>query len=182
MSGDPIKQTFVLARIDSSLRLLELMNVREIIPAVLLERPVGIGGKCCGLAQVRGELIPVTQPTEGVTYARKISREDGRLDWTLPARVLYGFGAIPDAASRIDHNLPPQKPVAEGVSGTFFAEQSVDGLAAALTRFDEGEAFAAEACRANVVNFGPDRFRKEIKDFLAKEYPDLFRGYGWPAP
>jgi len=59
MSGDPIKQTFVLARIDSSLRLLELMNVREIIPAVLLERPVGIGGKCCGLAQVRGELIPV---------------------------------------------------------------------------------------------------------------------------
>lgn len=71
--------------------------------------------------------------------------------------------------------------VAEGVSGTFFAEQSVDALAAALNRFDEGEAFAAGACRANVVNFGPDRFRKEIKAFLAKEYPDLFRRYDWPA-
>ena len=40
-------------------------------------------------AYVRGELIPVIQPTEGVTYARKISREDGRLDWALPARVLW---------------------------------------------------------------------------------------------
>jgi mono/diheme cytochrome c family protein len=34
----------------------------------------------------------------------------------LPARVLYGFGAIPDAASRIDHALAPQQPVAEAVS------------------------------------------------------------------
>jgi mono/diheme cytochrome c family protein len=34
----------------------------------------------------------------------------------LPARVLYGFGQIPDAADRIDHRLPPQQPVAEGVT------------------------------------------------------------------
>ena len=34
----------------------------------------------------------------------------------LPARVLYGFGQIPDAADRIDHKLPPQQPVAEGVT------------------------------------------------------------------
>ncbi len=52
-------QTFVLARIDGHLRLLELSSVREIIPAVRLEKPVGVGGKCCGFAQVRGELIPV---------------------------------------------------------------------------------------------------------------------------
>ena len=30
----------------------------------------------------------------------------------LPARVLYGLGAIPDAAQRIDHRLPPQAPLA----------------------------------------------------------------------
>lgn len=30
----------------------------------------------------------------------------------LPARVLYGLGAIPDAAQRIDHRLPPQTPLA----------------------------------------------------------------------
>jgi len=34
----------------------------------------------------------------------------------LPVRALYGFGAIKDAAAKIDHTLPPQQPVAEGVS------------------------------------------------------------------
>ena len=34
----------------------------------------------------------------------------------LPMRVLYGLGAIPDAAGTIDHSLPPSKPVAEAVS------------------------------------------------------------------
>jgi mono/diheme cytochrome c family protein len=34
----------------------------------------------------------------------------------LPARVLYGFGAIQDAAAKIDHALPPATAVAEGVS------------------------------------------------------------------
>lgn len=34
----------------------------------------------------------------------------------LPARVLYGWGQIPDAYDRIDHQLPPQQPVAEGVT------------------------------------------------------------------
>jgi mono/diheme cytochrome c family protein len=34
----------------------------------------------------------------------------------LPARVLYGFGAIQDAAAKIDHGLPPAKAVAEGVT------------------------------------------------------------------
>ncbi len=34
----------------------------------------------------------------------------------LPARVLYGFGLIKDAAAKIDHARPPQQPVAEGVT------------------------------------------------------------------
>ncbi len=34
----------------------------------------------------------------------------------LPVRALYGFGAIKDAAAKIDHTLPPQAPVAEGIS------------------------------------------------------------------
>jgi methionyl-tRNA formyltransferase len=36
----------------------------------------------------RGTLAAQPQPEEGVTYARKIAREDGRLDWRLPAAVL----------------------------------------------------------------------------------------------
>ena len=35
-----------------------------------------------------GTLVRRPQPQEGVTYARKIGREDGRLDWRLPAAVL----------------------------------------------------------------------------------------------
>lgn len=34
----------------------------------------------------------------------------------LPARVLYGFGAIQDAAAKIDHSLPPAAAVGEGVT------------------------------------------------------------------
>ncbi|MGE4242002.1 c-type cytochrome [Ramlibacter sp.] len=34
----------------------------------------------------------------------------------LPARVAYGFGAIQDASEKIDHNLPPQQPIAEAVN------------------------------------------------------------------
>ncbi len=38
---------------------------------------------------VAGRLVPVPQPAEGVTHARKITREDGRLDFTQPARRLW---------------------------------------------------------------------------------------------
>lgn len=34
----------------------------------------------------------------------------------LPARVLYGFDAIQDAAAKIDHSVPPPAPVHEGVN------------------------------------------------------------------
>ena len=39
-----------------------------------------------GLAQ--GRLLPRPQPQDGMTYARKIRREEGRLDWRLPAATL----------------------------------------------------------------------------------------------
>jgi mono/diheme cytochrome c family protein len=38
------------------------------------------------------------------------------LDLPLPVRVMYGFGAIKDAAAKIDHHLPPAQTVAEGVT------------------------------------------------------------------
>jgi methionyl-tRNA formyltransferase len=38
---------------------------------------------------VTGKITPRPQPTEGVSYARKISKEDGHLDWNQPARVLW---------------------------------------------------------------------------------------------
>jgi methionyl-tRNA formyltransferase len=38
---------------------------------------------------VAGKIAPRKQPAEGVTYARKITKDDGRLDWHQPARVLW---------------------------------------------------------------------------------------------
>jgi methionyl-tRNA formyltransferase len=38
---------------------------------------------------IAGKIIPQPQPAEGMSYARKIKKEDGRLDWSQPARVLW---------------------------------------------------------------------------------------------
>ncbi len=38
------------------------------------------------------------------------------VDLPVPVQALYGFGAIKDAAAKIDHSLPPQPPVPEGVT------------------------------------------------------------------
>jgi methionyl-tRNA formyltransferase len=38
---------------------------------------------------VAGKITPKPQPMEGVSIARKITKEDGRLDWTQPARALW---------------------------------------------------------------------------------------------
>lgn len=36
-----------------------------------------------------GHLVSQPQPRDAGTYARKITREDGRIDWSLPARTLW---------------------------------------------------------------------------------------------
>jgi len=38
---------------------------------------------------ITGKITPRPQPAEGATYARKITKEDGHLDWTQTARVLW---------------------------------------------------------------------------------------------
>jgi mono/diheme cytochrome c family protein len=52
-------------------------------------------------------------------YVRRLPPADGGpLEATvpLPVRVLYGLGAIRDAAEKIDHALPPAQPVTEGLT------------------------------------------------------------------
>jgi methionyl-tRNA formyltransferase len=60
---------------------------------------------------VSGKLSPRPQPAEGVTYARKITKDDGRIDWTLSAGKLWNriraftpwpgaFTTLPDVADR----------------------------------------------------------------------------------
>lgn len=54
-----------------------------------------------------------------VAYAKSLPPAPGtpaEVKLPLPARVAYGFGAIRDAAAKIDHSLPPAAAVAEGVN------------------------------------------------------------------
>lgn len=53
-----------------------------------------------------------------ISYVRSLPPAQGGpavIELPVPVRVLYGFGAIKDAAEKIDHSLPPAQPVAEGI-------------------------------------------------------------------
>jgi methionyl-tRNA formyltransferase len=54
---------------------------------------------------VAGRIEPVAQPAEGATYARKITKDDGRLDWSLPATTIWNriraFTPWPGAFSKL---------------------------------------------------------------------------------
>jgi methionyl-tRNA formyltransferase len=64
----------------------ETMNAGELHDALS-----EIGSKLIVEALARleaGNLPPTRQPEEGVTYAKKLGKEEGRIDWSLPATTL----------------------------------------------------------------------------------------------
>jgi len=58
---------------------------------------------------VSGTVQPVPQPSEGASYAAKIKKEDGRIDWQLPAQTilnrLRAFTPWPGAFTFLDGKL-----------------------------------------------------------------------------
>ncbi len=66
-----------------------------------------------------------------VSYLRQMPAAPGEraeIRLPLPVKVLYGLGAIRDAAEKIDHSLQPPKPVAEAASlehGAYLAQGCV---------------------------------------------------------
>ena len=97
------QEGFLVAKIGSTDRLLELAVVREIVPAMQLSRPQGIGGGCRGIANVRGETIPVFD----------MARRDGPLDPSqliiLAATGQGGFiGIVVDDVVDVVHLDPAQ--------------------------------------------------------------------------
>src|SRR5579859_7544797 len=59
---------------------------------------------------VAGEVQAVPQPAEGVTYARKIVKQDGLIDWKRPARALWnqvrGLVSWPGAFTHLPSGHP----------------------------------------------------------------------------
>ncbi|MFL9503719.1 methionyl-tRNA formyltransferase [Rhodopseudomonas palustris] len=70
--------------------------------AELHDRLSGMGARLIGVALDRlGDLTPVPQPEDGVTYAAKIDKAEARVDWTRPAvqvdRQIRGLSPFPGA-------------------------------------------------------------------------------------
>lgn len=63
-------------------------------------------------AYANGALVPVPQPLEGVSLARRIAKEDGRIDWNHPARLLWcrlrAFTPWPGAFCHFQHGGKPK--------------------------------------------------------------------------
>jgi len=59
-----------------------------------------------------GKISPIPQPAEGASYARKISKEDGQIDWAQSARVLWnrvrGFTPWPGAFTHLSEDGKPR--------------------------------------------------------------------------
>ncbi len=68
----------------------------------LHDRLSGLGARLAVEALARiADLVPQSQPDEGVTYARKIDKGEARIDWTRPAaevdRLIRGLAPFPGA-------------------------------------------------------------------------------------
>ncbi|MFW0837843.1 MAG: glycosyltransferase [Candidatus Komeilibacteria bacterium] len=62
--------------------------------------------------------------------------------------------------------------VVEGVSGTFFQEQSWECLTHKILQFDSRD-YDPQLIRASALKYSPERFRQEINDFIAQAWQDF---------
>lgn len=61
--------------------------------------------------------------------------------------------------------------IVEGATGLFFDEQNAEAVIEAVERFERSAGtFDTRACRANAERFRPERFRKEFREFLDREW------------
>ncbi len=74
-----------------------------------------------------------------IAYVKSLPPANGGaavMQLPLPVKVLYGFGAIPDSAEKINHALPPAQPVASGVTtehGAYVANMCIGCHGAGLS-------------------------------------------------
>lgn len=63
-------------------------------------------------AYVAGQITPQPQPAEGASYAAKIKKDDGRIDWTWPAKKVWNrlraFTPWPGAFTFLETGSKPQ--------------------------------------------------------------------------
>ena len=73
--------------------------------------------------------------------------------------IAYGDGGVVESVRGLGYANRP--------TGVFFEQQTSDSMIAAVDRFERNlDAFPAEQCRANALQFSQERFRTEIAEFV----------------
>jgi len=147
-AGDPVTGVAIMAMAEE-LDAGDVFLVREtpILPddttGSLTDRLARLGAEAIGeaLDGIRaGRLTARPQPVDGVTYAPRIERADGRIDWTRPAveleRLVRAFSPAPNAHTTLDgktvkvHRSALGEPSTTAAPGTVVAA-GADGIAVA---------------------------------------------------
>ncbi|HLI68959.1 MAG TPA: glycosyltransferase [Ktedonobacteraceae bacterium] len=71
--------------------------------------------------------------------------------------------------------------IIEGVTGTFFHEQTVESLASALASFDE-RLYQPQTIRDHALDFDKPRFQRRILQFVEAKMSAHIQTQGWAAP
>jgi methionyl-tRNA formyltransferase len=112
------------------------------------------------------QLTPVAQPEDGVTYAHKLAKDEGKLDWTRPAEEL----------ERQVRGLTPWPGVWFELGGErikVLAAEVAPGVGAPGTTLDD---HLTIACGTRALR--PTRVQRAGKGAMATE--DMLRGFGVP--
>jgi chemotaxis signal transduction protein len=118
---------FLVARVGESERLIELSTIREILPAMALAMPEPAGGPYSGVANVRGEVVPVFD----------LMRRGGHLE---PSQLIvlayrdaeHAVGIVVDDVREIVELALERVVVYPGASGRNVRTAQVDGAALAV--------------------------------------------------
>ncbi len=120
LDGEPVTGVTIM-KMDAGLDTGDIVSLEETVisdndtAATLHDRLGAIGARLLARTipdYVAGTIQPRPQPAEGSTYARKITKADGRLDWSRPAKELWnrvrGLTPWPGAYTQLQTAAQPQ--------------------------------------------------------------------------
>ena len=108
---------------------------------------------------VAGKIQPQPQPTEGVSHAPKIKKEDGRIDWNLPAQTtvnrLRAFTPWPGAFTFLTDPVGRASPRAEANISERLASSLAPPQLLKIWKAEAVEKSSEPACRAEASERRP---------------------------
>jgi glycosyltransferase involved in cell wall biosynthesis len=82
--------------------------------------------------------------------------------------IAYAKGGVLETIQGLETAAP---------TGVYFGQQSAESVVAAVETFErEGGRITAHACRANALRFGPERFRRELREYVDDQLGRYRRG------